>query len=78
MGPHWTAIIVIALLLLILFGGRGRISALMGDFAKGITSFRKGLKDGDKDGESEDEPAAVENGGEASSSAAKEAEKARE
>ena len=29
----------------LLFGGRGRISSIMGDFAKGIKSFRKGLED---------------------------------
>jgi sec-independent protein translocase protein TatA len=56
MGPHWTGILIVAILLLVLFGGRGKISALMGDMAKGITAFRKGLKDdesGDdaKDGE---------------------------
>ncbi len=48
MGAHWTGLIVVALLLLVLFGGRGKISALMGDMAKGITAFRKGLKDEDK------------------------------
>ena len=40
----WQLLIVLALFLL-LFGGRGRISSIMGDMAKGITSFRKGLKD---------------------------------
>jgi len=29
----------------LLFGGRGKISAIMGDMGKGITSFKKGLKD---------------------------------
>jgi sec-independent protein translocase protein TatA len=48
MAPHWTGLIIIAILLLLLFGGRGKISAIMGDFAKGITSFRKGLKDEDE------------------------------
>lgn len=48
MGAHWTGILVVAILLLVLFGGRGKISALMGDMAKGITAFRKGLKDDDK------------------------------
>ena len=38
---HW---IVVALIVLILFG-RGRISETMGDFGKGIRSFRKGLGD---------------------------------
>jgi sec-independent protein translocase protein TatA len=41
-------IIVILAILLLLFGGRGKISAMMGDMAKGIKSFRKGLKDGEQ------------------------------
>ena len=47
MAPGMWQIILVVLLALVLFGGRGKISALMGDFAKGITSFRKGLKDED-------------------------------
>ena len=42
-GPWQIALVV--LLALLLFG-RGKISGLMGDVAKGITSFRKGLKEG--------------------------------
>ena len=38
---HW--IIIIAVLVL-LFGGRGKISSLMGDTAKGIKAFKEGLK----------------------------------
>jgi len=49
MAPHWTGLLIVAILLLLLFGGRGKISSIMGDFAKGITAFRKGLKDEDKD-----------------------------
>lgn len=60
MGPHWTGILVVAILLLVLFGGRGRISALMGDFAKGITSFRKGLKDEEEAASEEGEGGAIE------------------
>ncbi len=41
-GP-WQ-IIIIVLLLVILFG-RGKISELMGDVAKGIKSFKKGMAD---------------------------------
>ena len=44
--------IVIVLLLVVLLFGRGKISDLMGDVAKGITSFKKGLKDGDDASES--------------------------
>ncbi len=42
-GP-WQ-IIIVAVLVILLFG-RGKISHLMGDVAKGITSFRKGMKEG--------------------------------
>ncbi len=42
-GP-WQIVLVIILALL-LFGGRGRVSSIMGDFAKGIKSFRKGMQD---------------------------------
>ena len=44
-----TELLVIAAIALLFFGGRGRISSMMGDVAKGITSFRKGLKDGEVD-----------------------------
>lgn len=44
-GPLQIAIILIVALLL--FGSGGRISSIMGDFAKGIKSFRKGLQDDD-------------------------------
>ncbi|MDP3736116.1 MAG: twin-arginine translocase TatA/TatE family subunit [Hyphomonadaceae bacterium] len=40
-------ILIILAVLLLMFGGRGKISAMMGDMAKGIKSFRKGLKDGE-------------------------------
>ena len=39
---HWAIVIVVALLL---FGGRGKLSGLMGDAAKGIKAFKEGLKD---------------------------------
>jgi len=39
---HW--IIIIGVLLLVL-GGGGKLSGLMGDAAKGIKAFREGLKD---------------------------------
>lgn len=53
MAPHWTGILILAILVLVFFGGRGRISNFMGDFAKGIKSFRKGLKDDDEDARAE-------------------------
>lgn len=42
---HILAIVVVALLL---FGGRGKISGIMGDTAKGIRAFRDGLKGEDE------------------------------
>jgi sec-independent protein translocase protein TatA len=39
---HWLILIMVVALL---FGGRGKISSLMGDLAQGIKNFREGLKD---------------------------------
>jgi sec-independent protein translocase protein TatA len=44
LGP-WQ-LIIIALVILVLFG-RGRISEMMGDFGKGIKSFKQGMADED-------------------------------
>lgn len=43
---HW---LIVAAVVLVLFGGRGKIPALMKDMGKGITAFRKGLKDDSDD-----------------------------
>ena len=40
----WTGSIIIAILVVILFG-KGKISSIMGDLAKGIKSFKKGMSD---------------------------------
>ena len=42
---HWVIVLVIVLLLF----GSGKISNIMGDVAKGIKSFKKGMKDDDDD-----------------------------
>ncbi len=47
--PHWSGLLIIAVIVLVVFGGRGKISSIMGDVGKGITSFRKGLKDNVED-----------------------------
>jgi len=39
---HWLLVIMVVALL---FGGRGKISGLMGDLAHGIRNFKEGLKD---------------------------------
>ena len=41
---HWLIVLGVVL---VLFGGRGKLSGLMGDMAKGINAFKKGLKEGD-------------------------------
>ena len=40
---HWLIVIIVVMLLF----GRGKMSDMMGDFAKGIKSFKKGLADED-------------------------------
>lgn len=47
--PHWSGLLIIAVIVLLVFGGRGKISSIMGDLGKGISSFRKGLKDNVED-----------------------------
>ena len=49
-------LLLIAVVVLVLFG-RGKISGLMGEVGKGITSFKKGVSEGSK--EIEDEAAQV-------------------
>ncbi len=44
MGLSLPHLIILALVVLVLFG-RGRISEMMGDFGKGIKSFKQGMAD---------------------------------
>ena len=39
---HWLIVLVVVL---VLFGGRGKLSGLMGDMAKGIKAFKSGMKE---------------------------------
>jgi len=50
---HW---IVVAVIVMVLFGGRGKISSLMGDFAQGIKAFKKGMAEDDKAADAKAEP----------------------
>ena len=50
---HWLVVLAVVL---ILFGGGGKISRLMGDFGKGLKNFKSGLKEGEGAG---DEPKAL-------------------
>ncbi len=46
---HWLIVLAVVL---ILFGGGGKLSRLMGDFGKGLKSFKKQMKE---DGSGDDE-----------------------
>lgn len=56
MSPSIWQILIVVLLVVLLFG-RGKISALMGDMAKGIKAFKRGMAD---DGQDEAEAQKVE------------------
>jgi sec-independent protein translocase protein TatA len=43
---HW---LIVGAVLLLVFGGRGKISDMMGDVAKGIKAFKKGMSDDEAD-----------------------------
>ena len=43
---HWLIVLAVVL---ILFGGGGKLSRLMGDFGKGLKSFKKGMSTDDDD-----------------------------
>lgn len=45
---HWLVVLAVVLLL---FGGRGKISSIMGDFGKGLRSFKTGLKGDENEGD---------------------------
>ncbi len=42
---HWLIVLVVVA---VVFGGRGKLSSIMGDAAKGIRAFKDGLKDDDR------------------------------
>ncbi|WP_197915725.1 twin-arginine translocase TatA/TatE family subunit [Thiosulfatihalobacter marinus] len=46
-------LLLIAIVVLVLFG-RGKISGLMGEVGKGITSFKRGINEGQKELEQEE------------------------
>ncbi|MDO8840307.1 MAG: twin-arginine translocase TatA/TatE family subunit [Parvibaculum sp.] len=56
--PSWTQILLVVVLIVLLFG-RGKISDMMGDFAKGIKSFKKGLSEEDEADTARPEPKTI-------------------
>ena len=51
---HW---IIVLAVVLILFARPGKISGIMGDFGKGLRSFKEGVKNPDEDADADDEQA---------------------
>jgi sec-independent protein translocase protein TatA len=47
-APGPMQLLLIAIVLLVLFG-RGKISSMMGEVGKGITAFKKGVKEGSEE-----------------------------
>lgn len=47
-GLSFWHLAIAAVVILVLFGGKGKLSDVMGDFAKGIKSFKKGLSEDDE------------------------------
>jgi sec-independent protein translocase protein TatA len=42
---HW---LIVGAVVLLLFGGKGKISDIMGDVAKGVKAFKKGMQEDDE------------------------------
>ncbi len=63
MTPSIWQILIVLVLVLLLFGGRGKISSVMGDMARGIRSFKTGLKD-DEDERQAEAPRSIPDKGE--------------
>ena len=47
--------VVVGLIVVLLFARPGKISGLMGDFGKGLSNFKKGMKDEERDNKSVEE-----------------------
>lgn len=70
MAPSWIQILIVVILLVLLFG-RGKISELMGDVAKGIKSFKKGMQEDEESSAAEVKTIEHNNPAEGASSASK-------
>ena len=55
---HW---IIVLIVVLVLFGGRGKISSLMGDFGKGLKNFKKGVNSDDDERNTSSDVERIEN-----------------
>jgi sec-independent protein translocase protein TatA len=59
MGLSGWHLLILALVALLIFGGSGRISSIMGDMAKGIKSFKKGLSDDEDEDQPKESPKVI-------------------
>jgi len=60
---HWLIVLAVVL---VLFGGKGKISSLMGDFGKGLKSFKKGMKEDEPEEVASEEPKVIDSTAESS------------
>ena len=70
---HWLVVLVVVL---VLFGGGGKISRLMGDFGKGLKSFKKNIKEEETAEDEGEKPKAINSAAAESVEAAPEKDKA--
>lgn len=50
---HWLIVLVVVL---VLFGGKGRVSQIMGDFGKGLKAFKKSMREDEEPMADADDP----------------------
>jgi sec-independent protein translocase protein TatA len=53
---HWLIVLIVVL---VMFGGKGKISQIMGDVGNGLKAFKKSLRDDDKSDDVMAEPKAL-------------------
>jgi sec-independent protein translocase protein TatA len=53
---HWLIVLIVVL---VMFGGKGKISQIMGDIGNGLKVFKKSLRDDDKNDDVAAEPKAL-------------------
>ncbi len=53
--PGVLELVIILVIVLLVFGGRGKISSIMGDVGSGLKAFRKSVKDDEKKSENEED-----------------------
>ena len=60
---HWLIVLIVVL---VMFGGKGKISQIMGDVGNGLRAFKKSLRDDDQNDDVAAEPKALRANSEAS------------